>query len=785
MDSSMQEMHTGRKLSDLASYVVAGLVFLLPIFFIPGLPVPAQFAKTALAILAVVILILIFTFRLLKERSVGLSFSLPVLALLAFPALYLASAAFSGSPSLSFFGYQMEPDTFAFALLSSALAVFVMQSLYPRQIFRVLAALLASAGAVFLFEIVELFFGHALGGGGLFSSPTINLVGTWNSLGVFAGLIAALILVALESLSFSRVRSWLLYIGLLLSLALLIVVNFDAVWIMVATISFCVLVYSLTRSFSRHSSGSGKGTIPAVVVFLCAVFFIFNGSVGNGSIPAPANTTSNIPVKIQNAFGIQTLEVRPSVQSTLAVVGAELGKNPLVGSGPNTFGQDWLLYRPASIISSPFWDVAFPSGFGEIPSSAATGGIVVLLGWIFLAAAICISAGRALLSLPEGESHEYFLTALSAIASLYLLSLHIMYVPEAGLTLLMFVFFGVFLASLKGTKLSRDVMISFVENPRLGFVSVLVGLLIAIGSLAFLYQGGTMLASTVLSNQALAQANAGQLDAAHDTMLSAISLAPQDAYYRALATIELARINTLVQSNASGADAQKKFSDLLSSAIDAGTRATAQNPNGYSNWLTRASVYSSVVPLNITGAYDSAVASLNEARKLNPTTPEIDYDIASMQAVQNKIADAKTSATASLQKKQDYTPAILLLAQLSLTEGNLPEAIKGVNSAVVLDPQNAQLLYQLGLLNLQAKRYDDARTSFEQALSVSPDYANASFFLAQAYYFLGRKDDALHTLQGLEAKNADNTTLKSVIADITAGKNPFTDSSTAVQTPTK
>lgn len=777
--------HTDGKMADIASYVVAGLAFLLPIFFIPGLNVPAQLAKVMLAVVAAVLLVIFFTFRMLKTRSLSLSVSLPVVALIAFPLLYLASAAFSGSLSLSFFGYQLETDTFAFALLASALSLFVMLSLDSRAILRSFVAFLASAAAVFLFEIVQLFFGRAIGGS-LFSSPTINLVGSWNSLGVFAGLIASLILVAFESLKFSRLRTWILYAMLALSLLLLVAVNFDSVWVMVATISFCVLVYSLTRSFSKPASGAGGGTIAAVVVFLCAIFFVFNGSVGGGTVPAPANTQSNIPLKVQSYFGIQTLEVRPSVQSTLSVIGAVMAKSPLVGSGPDTFGQDWFLYRPAAIVGTPFWDVEFPAGFGSIPTSAATGGIVVLFGWLFVAGAICWSVARALLSLPEGESHEYFFAAISGVASFYLLSLHFMYVPEAGLSLLMFLFFGIFLASLKGTRLSRDIHVSFTESPRMGFVAVLIGLAVAIGALSFLYEGSTLMSALVKSNDALSEAAAGQFDAAHDTMVSAIGLAERDIYYRALAAIDLARVNALIQSNASGTDAQKKFQDLLASAIDAGTRATASNPNEYSNWLARASVYAAVVPLNIQGAYDSAVASLEEARKRNPATPEVDYRIADMQATLKKNADAKASATASLEKKQDYTPAILLLAQLALSEGNLAEAIKGVNSAVVLDPQNSQLMYQLGLLNLQAKKYDDARIAFEQALTVTPDYANASFFLAQAYYNLNRKDDALKMLEALQEKNADNQTLMTVINDLKAGKNPFPQNTPdTVQTPTK
>jgi tetratricopeptide (TPR) repeat protein len=90
-------------------------------------------------------------------------------------------------------------------------------------------------------------------------------------------------------------------------------------------------------------------------------------------------------------------------------------------------------------------------------------------------------------------------------------------------------------------------------------------------------------------------------------------------------------------------------------------------------------------------------------------------------------------------------------------------------------------------LNLQAKKYEAAKDALEKALALVPEYANASFFLADAELSLGNKDEALKILTSLVEKNADNPTLKSVIADIQNGKNPFLEpiSPDALETPTK
>ena len=254
-----------------------------------------------------------------------------------------------------------------------------------------------------------------------------------------------------------------------------------------------------------------------------------------------------------------------------------------------------------------------------------------------------------------------------------------------------------------------------------------------------------------------------------------------------MTAIELSRLDALVTSGASDEAAQNKFRELLTNAINASQRATDLDPKNYDNWLSRASVYASVVPIGIEGAYESAQETLLEAAKYNPQTPEVEYRVAQMNLALRDAAGARRMAEASLKKKADYTPAILLLAQVSFNEGKLSDAIDSVVSAVVLEPNNAQLIYQLGLLQLQAKRYTDAKTSFEQALVVNPDYANASFFLGQAYVFLNRTEDALRQFRDLQAKNTDNTTLRDVISALEAGTNPFEtppESPDDVQTPT-
>lgn len=757
------------------SWVLMALGFLLPIFLIPSTDFPLAFTKTILGLVFIALLFFLFTISTFKKAGFSFSFSLPFVAVVFLPVAYLVSSFFSPVPMLSLFGYQLDSDTFGFVTLSSALTLTVLLSITNiKQTFSLLLGLFWAGVVTVLFQMFQL-FGNAPLPIPALDAPYVNLIGSWNGLAVFLGLIISLLLVAVGSLKLSKLNSLAVQGMLVLSLFVLAVVNFITVWIMIALVAFVMLVSSLNRMFSASSDTkpSPYAAYAGVTLVVALFFTLFGANVGTG---------------LQDAFKIQTLDVRPSVQATVNVMQAAYTKSPVFGTGPNTFSSDWFLYRPNGIIATPFWDVAFNGGFASIPTAMVTGGLVVTLAWLFLIIAVCWSTFRALLFATNSENHSYFLVVATAVGSLYLLAMHLVYTPEPNITLLMFLFFGLFLSSVRGGRLSKEISVSFKTNPRIGFASVLVILIFGVVALASLYGAGSLYASTVANQEANRYAAVGEIDTAREKILSAIGFSAQDRYYRSLSAIELARLNAVVSNGATDTAAQSKFRETLSSAIQAATRATELNPASYENQLTRASVYASVVPLKIDGAYDAALLALNEARKYNPQTPEVDYRIAQIKASLNDAPGTRASAEDALKRKADYTPAILLLAQVSLSEGKLTEAIQSVASALVLEPQNAQLAYQLGLLNLQAKKYADARDAFQVALSVTPDYANASFFLGQAYYMLDEKDNALKEFKALLEKNADNTTLTEVIASIETGKNPFAPAPASpddVKTPTK
>lgn len=744
----------------LSSFVVTTLAVLLPVFFVPSSVFPFQFSKVALALLAVVLVWVLFSVRTLRQGVLSFTWSRFMVALVVLPLAYLIASVFSPVPLISFFGYQFDQDTFAFIALASALALATSLAVTTeKNIFSALFGFLISGWLVVVFQLIQIFFKTPVLPN-LFTSSVINTVGSWSDFALFVALFASLILLALEALTFSALTLVILLVTLVASFIILSVANFSLAWILLGSVAFVMLILTFTRNRGRTSNGAFRiSGIVSCLALVLAVFFVFFGS--------------NLSTSLQASLHIQSLEVRPSVQGTFGVLSHVYEKSAFLGSGPNTFSEAWLTARPQEILSTPFWNSEFSSGFGMIPTSLITGGLVVGLAWLIFIVWFLYTATRALLTVPSGEDKSYFLIAAASLGSLFLLIGHIFYVPSQALSLLLFLFIGLFLASLKGSPLAHSVRVVFSESPRTGFLSVLVVAVTLVVSLVSLYGAGEVYASAIQEGKTIVNSNAGNLPGALTSITNAVNLSPQDRYYRTLTNLKLAELNALVQKGGSDKATQDAFQAGLSDAVAASTAAVNANPLGFSNWMARASVYEAVVPLNIEGAYDKAVEALEEARTRNPSGPEVDYHLASLKAFKGDTAGARTFALAALSHKADYTPAILLLAQLSLNEGKIEDAIASVQAAIVFTPQDASLLYQLGLLQLEAKHYEDAANSFDSALAITPNFANASFFLGQADVFLGKQDEALTLFRELQKGNPDNATLSGVIDALLKGQNPF------------
>jgi len=100
-----------------------------------------------------------------------------------------------------------------------------------------------------------------------------------------------------------------------------------------------------------------------------------------------------------------------------------------------------------------------------------------------------------------------------------------------------------------------------------------------------------------------------------------------------------------------------------------------------------------------------------------------------------------------LQQHPTFEPALKLQGSLLEDLGNAPEAIASYRSALKLAPNDPELLFKVGLDQLQSRHNPEAISLLERALKFSPRDRDALYYLAQAYHLNGDNDLALKTIQ--------------------------------------
>ena len=756
-------------LDKAANWILLLLVVLLPVAVIPLASVPFSFTKTALLAAGVLLVFILCAFRQLRDGVLLIPRHPLLLAVWAIPAAYLVSALFSGNIRDSLAGNALATDTAGFYLIAALLlsvSAYLLRS--KGRILEVYFAFLVSFVILALFQGARLVLGPETLSLGIFGSPLSNLLDKWNDLAIFFGLVAMFALISFEALPVHKTAQVLLSVVFLVSLFFLAAVNFTPVWIAVGLFSFAFLVYGIMRgkfapsAFPRETPRVNVGTVLTALLLLSSIAFVAGGG--------------RIGDLVAQRLGVTQIEARPSWQSTL-LVGKEVYRSGawLLGSGPNSFAEDWSAYRPAGVNATPFWNADFVSGVGVIPTSFVTAGLLGGLAWLLFLGYFLYAGFRALILRSFTDRFSLYLSLSSFLGALYLWGLCLFYIPSPTLIAFAFLLSGVFIASLSVAGQADEWRFSFADNPRIGFAVVLLvslALLVSVGSLFIV---GKKYAAAVYFQRSLIAGNVrGDLNAAERDLARALALDENDFYLRGAAEEGILRLGRVASDTSLSADeARAQFQSVLGGSVGHALAATRWNPNDYRNWMTLASVYQAVVPLKIQGAYESAAAAYERARERNPLSPLIPISLARLSASNGDAATAKLHITEALQKKNDYAEAVYLLSQIEIGEGKIREAISSTEAAIVLAPQNPGLYFQLGLLRYGSGQFGGAGEAFQAAVRINDSYANARYYLGLVRHKEGRIQDAIREFERVLALNPDNEDVKSILENLRRGRDPL------------
>jgi tetratricopeptide (TPR) repeat protein len=739
-------------------------LFLVPIFFIPSQYAPLQLGKTLIILLPLIVGIMVWILGRLKEGKLIFPRNWTFAFFLIIPFIFGLSTIFSGSRVISLVGHSFEIGTFAFVTAMFLLSYLVYQIFTStRRAAYAYLAFLASFLIIALFQAIRLFAGPGVLSFGIFTSSTSSIVGSWNDLGIYFGAAALFSFVSLEILSLERQIKGLFFAVLVVSLFFLSVISFATVWYVIALFALIFFIYNFSFNQSGQKAEMSlhrKLPLTSLVVLVIAlVFILIKGNLYDIMANGPFN------MGLVRKFDISNVEVRPSFVSTFEVGKDSIKLHPIFGTGPNRFLNQWLLSKPTAINNTDFWNSDFQYGYGLIPTFLVTTGLIGFVAWLAFLGFFIVLGFKAIFSRRTDPFKDYIRIS-SFIIALYFWMFAVVYVPSAAILFLTFFFTG-----LIGTT-----SFNFVRDPKISFVSVLVFVAILLLALISGYEVILRSVSAFYYEEGIAAATvSNNVSAAENYLARAIQFSSDDSYYQALSGLYLSDINTLVadQKQLSQDTIQTQFRNDLSNAQAAALDAKNFDPTNYQNYISLGEVSESVLPLNITGAYESAQAAYFAAQKLDPVDPTIPLILARLEVAHNNDAQAKVYINQALAMKSDYTDALLLLSQIQVNEGDLPSAIQSVDQATLISPTDAGLEFELGLLRYDNKDYQDAASAFEQATALVPNYANAQYFLGLSLAKLGDTADALKEFQAILVSNPNNQQVTAVIANLQAGRDPL------------
>ncbi|MDO8471334.1 MAG: tetratricopeptide repeat protein [bacterium] len=753
--------------------ITLALLFLLPIFFIPGGALNLDVAKSALAVFGIIAIVLVFLLEIWREGKLNVPWHPFIFTIALLPLVYLLSAFLATPSSLSLLGYNFEVGTFGFMLLGSLILILAATIFSDTtRSLQALVAFFVSISIVALLVTIKVLFGGDILVLGNFFGNMGNPIGNWTDLAVSFGLLSVFAAFSLGMIPMKLSIRILVYGVFVLGTALLVIINFYTA--LVLTFGASVFLFFYFWKIEKHFFNTAA-TLPSASknfllkpVFLPVVLGIISLIfLVNPTIPGTRGTLGDV---VSGVFKIENIDVRPSFSATLGISKVVLSQGGLLGSGPNTFGRDWLIYKPVDVNTTPFWAVAFPFGVGFIPTQVASIGMLGTALWLILFVFLVLLGVKLLNRVPESRAERFTLVSVLLI-TFFLWIASFLYAPSATILMFAFIFSGFFVSVSRGSGIIPSRLLILKEPSQNRFISIILMAVITLGVVFLGWAGFNRTVSAIYFKKAIELSNTAGVSLAEveEKLDTAVRFSKLDTYYVALSRINFAKAQVAANATTSTPEENRAtFEGALRKSIEAAKLAVSANPAGYQNWVSLGMIYSALVPepLSVVGSYENAFFAYSEASKRNPNNPELPLFLARLEFNRGNIEGALSFIRKSIALKEDYADAYLLLAQLEVRAGNTAGAILSAERLASLMPNNPGVYFELGLLKYSNKDYTGAADTFARALSLAPDYANAKYYLGLTLAQLGQLDEARKQFEELLISNPDSEEVKAILREL-------------------
>ena len=345
----------------------------------------------------------------------------------------------------------------------------------------------------------------------------------------------------------------------------------------------------------------------------------------------------------------------------------------------------------------------------------------------------------------------------------------------------------------------KEEIISETSSPRLSLILSFVFVVIIVGFISLIFLEGQKYAAAAVYNKALASdAQGAKVEDLVTKLSNVVNLDPsRDLYHRNLSVALFAYLNQKVSEkgveNLSEND-RADISNLYFAAEEQVRAAVGLNPQNPDNLIPLAQINQDVIGSK-DGADQTALDNYKAALKVSPKDPSIYYQIGQIYLI---MADMENAKNASQQKqgeqfklsdkakenialarqnfekavelKANYIPAQFMIAVCMERLGETEQAIAKLEESRKMNPQDAGISFQLGVLYFQTNKNEQALAALESTVKLAENYSNAMYFLGLTYDRLNDKKKALEQFKKISELNPDNADVKKIVSNLEAGK---------------
>lgn len=748
----------GSMILKMEQYLVIALLFLTPVFFVPGLPASLGFDKVILSTVIAFMVIILAGLSSLRYKQVSTVIPRALIAFWAFVVIAFLSGLFSGDIQDTLRGSVFESQTAGFfAVMGLVMTIPLILQRSKIMSLKALIALGAASALAILYTIVRLFIDSPVLSLGSFGSVTVSPVGSFNDLAILSALTVIVGLVTLLQLPLKKSYQIGLSVLVTFALAVMGVVNFFNLWIVVGFFGLLLLVYIFSRDtlFGRVDDEEKNTVSPWVIgttllVCIVSIMFVVAGDYLGARISAATN--------------INYIEVRPSVTATLDIAGGVYKNDILLGTGPNRFADAWRLNKDRSINETIFWNTDFNAGFGFIPTLFITLGILGGIAILVFHGLYLYLGYRMLLRGDSTDSFWYYFGVVTFLGAVFLWGISYVYVSGAVILLLAALLTGLSFVAYQALVPSANVTVPLVSSRRRGFFLMTIVIVMITVSVSALFTLGKQYVAQAEFTKARTAATS--IEEFQQYTQSAFSQYQDDTFAGAMAQTKLSQLQSMLGIQEPTKEDQDRFVALAVQARQDAEVAIALDPSNPDAHATLANVFVLLAGVGFEDAENLANGKIEDAKWRDPLNPSYAMMSAYMAVQLNDNALAREKVRSALELKNNFSEALFLLTQIDVQEGNIQAAVDTTRQIITLEPNNPTRYYQLGVLLAANKDLEGAAGAYETAIRIDQNFANARYMLALTYLDQQRLDDALSQLRIVQQTNQENEELKNLITQL-------------------